>query len=381
MYLLHVLLTNAQCDNAMTYAGTFTKISGTGSGTPADPYQNGAVVQICITIGGTYAQTGTNWFHGTGVSLPSYYTNLTPVSCTFPVAGTTPNFGAWVWSPGLAMTPTPTGPGGTSLPGYYYDAATTNGNPADNYGINTTARSGTMCFRATIANINTGTAISTAVAATSYGDGTTGSWNSGSCNADATSTSPVTGLQNIVLPTTLVSFTGVYVANTTVLNWVTATEHNMARFNVEKSANGFDYITVAFVQGAGNSTTTKNYTYSDATVNNPITYYRLAQQNIDGIITYSKIVVIRASNKPLNISVYPNPVINNTTISLVSVSNSLVTITIHNKLGQVVSAKQVAVIAGLNTIPVSITSLASGNYTIRVINQNFQTEKAMIYKQ
>lgn len=48
------------------------------------------------------------------------------------------------------------------------------------------------------------------------------------------------------------------------MRWATATEQHNAGFDVQRSATGDSFTTLAFVAGAGNSQTTSTYQYFDA---------------------------------------------------------------------------------------------------------------------
>lgn len=109
------------------------------------------------------------------------------------------------------------------------------------------------------------------------------------------------------LPVELVSFTAERLDDDVKLDWTTASEIDNSYFTVERSANNQEYIPVASVRGAGNSTTTLNYTTFDENPLFGISYYRLKQTDYDGAFTYCDPVKIEFGKKP-GISVSPNPV-------------------------------------------------------------------------
>lgn len=113
-----------------------------------------------------------------------------------------------------------------------------------------------------------------------------------------------------ILPVELTTFTATPVGEKTVrLQWTTASEQNSARFEVERSANGQDFYTIASKAAAGNSTNKHDYELSDL---NPLpgeNYYRLRQIDVDGKFGYSpiRLAVIRADALENKWNVYPNP--------------------------------------------------------------------------
>lgn len=93
------------------------------------------------------------------------------------------------------------------------------------------------------------------------------------------------------LPIDLVNFSGQAENNTVILNWSTASEVNNDYFTVENSENGVDFSVFGFVEGAGNSNSILDYSYTDE---NPysVNYYRLKQTDYNGGYTYSQVIKV-----------------------------------------------------------------------------------------
>jgi len=111
------------------------------------------------------------------------------------------------------------------------------------------------------------------------------------------------------LPVELTNFTAAKNGNAVNLKWSTASEQNNAYFNVERSADGVSFSTIGKVNGAGNSSSTLNYSFTD---NSPLAgknFYRLRQVDFDGEFDLSAIVSVNMSVNS-SISLYPNPVTN-----------------------------------------------------------------------
>jgi hypothetical protein len=66
------------------------------------------------------------------------------------------------------------------------------------------------------------------------------------------------------------------------LDWYTLSETSNARFNVEKSKDGINYIPVAEIQGAGNSNEWMHYSWTEPQEYDNTVYYRLSQTDFDG---------------------------------------------------------------------------------------------------
>ncbi len=114
----------------------------------------------------------------------------------------------------------------------------------------------------------------------------------------------------ITLPVKLISFTVTKQNDDASLQWQTAQEENSSHFNIQRSTDGKNFITIAKVAAAGNSSLTKNYSYIDQSItalNSSMVFYRLEEADIDGAATYSAIKEINIVAQSIQFSVYPNP--------------------------------------------------------------------------
>ncbi|MCB0508283.1 MAG: T9SS type A sorting domain-containing protein [Bacteroidetes bacterium] len=115
------------------------------------------------------------------------------------------------------------------------------------------------------------------------------------------------------LPVELVSLTAEALPNnTTDLKWTTASEHNNDYFEVQRSTDGTNWITLGTVDGNGNSAYTHNYTYNDEHPESGINYYRLKQVDFDGAFKYTFVVEATFDLQEYKANdnqyvVYPNP--------------------------------------------------------------------------
>jgi hypothetical protein len=96
----------------------------------------------------------------------------------------------------------------------------------------------------------------------------------------------------LILPVSLNSFSYTINDKKVNLTWEIASENNNKEFIVERSANGTDFQPIGHLPGAGNSSVTKQYGFTD---NSPgyINYYRLTQLDFDGRSNQSKILYVK----------------------------------------------------------------------------------------
>jgi|GEM_PF-980490 len=180
-----------------------------------------------------------------------------------------------------------------------------------------------------------------------------------------------------VLPISLLDFNCTLVSGGIKLNWSTATETNNKYFIIERSTDGVNFQTIATVQGAGNSSSTLNYAYTDETPFNGLNYYRLSQTDFDGKSASYNITSCNVNNELIG-NVYPNP---STGKFSVSIDNSVSEIQVYNTIGQKIYDKSLLQNSG-NTIDLDLSSVASGVYILNVIRPNLNktiVKKIIVY--
>ena len=176
----------------------------------------------------------------------------------------------------------------------------------------------------------------------------------------------------IILPVKLISFTAAYSSKVADINWTMANEDGHEHYILERSIDAKTFQAVSSTVAKG--TAASNYTYADnaiPAVN--VVYYRLQMVNADGSISYSKVVAIRLNADKLNLSIYPNPVVDQVSISFASTTTQAVNVKVYNMQGAQVMAKVYKAQAGTNTLQLTNWSkLPAGDYLIEVSNENFK---------
>jgi len=170
----------------------------------------------------------------------------------------------------------------------------------------------------------------------------------------------------IVLPVSLSYFSGRFENNSVLLNWVTEQETNNAYFEIEASNDGLNFIPIGKRQANGNSGVIKRYNFPDyqffKTGNN---YYRLKQVDIDGMFTYSSIVLVKiaADKKPV-IVVYPNPFTTSVNISVAQNLPGNWQVNIYSTTGQLMLHKTFT--GSQNQATLNVAKMAAGVYRVVV---------------
>ncbi|MFZ9877249.1 MAG: T9SS type A sorting domain-containing protein, partial [Chitinophagaceae bacterium] len=144
-----------------------------------------------------------------------------------------------------------------------------------------------------------------------------------------------------------------------LINWSTASEQNTKDFEVQYSTNTTNWDALANVQAAGNTTSTRNYsfTHQSPLKNNTYNYYRILQRDLDGKFSYSKIVSIVFDEPGPDFLVYPNPADKLATIYLSEASE----VSLVNSAGSVVWKSKLP--SGRNLLP--LEKYSAGVYILR----------------
>ncbi|MGC4034494.1 MAG: T9SS type A sorting domain-containing protein [Chitinophagaceae bacterium] len=175
---------------------------------------------------------------------------------------------------------------------------------------------------------------------------------------------------NILLPVKLENFSGVYNSDKVKLNWVTSSEIDFSRFEVERSLNGTDYKEAGIVFANGSSTSTSKYEFPDdvSSLNSPIVYYRLKMVNDNETFSYSSVVIIRKeTNASAGVSVFPNPSSGNTVqLRISSQSADIAEISVFDLNGKMLNRQLQPVSIGNNSITVKLPIAQNGVYTMRI---------------
>jgi len=184
-----------------------------------------------------------------------------------------------------------------------------------------------------------------------------------------------------VLPVSILNFGGFIKDNNAYLNWSTATESNNKGFYVERSKDAINFSDVGFVNGAGNSSQIKNYTYKDVTVKDmhvTTTYYRLKQVDLDGKISYSKVLPLNLKNV-VQWRLYPNPVKDVATVELNLTTSSKVNVQVIAADGRIViNADKGVLNQGTQQVFINTQNLAKGSYIVRVKTDNDTFTKTIV---
>ena len=167
--------------------------------------------------------------------------------------------------------------------------------------------------------------------------------------------------------------------NGAVINWDVATEENVSRYEIEKAIDNNNFVTIAVVTRSDNKL---SYSYTDNNMDGGTTIYRIKVVTLDGRIRYSNTVAVLFNTKSFLItSVTPNPLQNNTKLTISSPENTSVRMILYDAQGRVVRQWQQSISDGTNVISFDATELQRGIYFLSANNGSAKTNTVRIIKQ
>lgn len=169
------------------------------------------------------------------------------------------------------------------------------------------------------------------------------------------------------LPVEFVSFGAVPFNKKIKIYWSTASEENCMEYVLERTSNAVDFIEIARVKAAGNSTGLLNYRAFDDSPLEGSNFYRLKQIDFNGDYTYTKLVAVKFSSVSNDLSIVPNPAQSLAKINFNASGSFPAMLRISDMRGKLVINKQFLSQEGFNELGVNTNELNEGIYSVQLI--------------
>ncbi|MCU0454644.1 MAG: T9SS type A sorting domain-containing protein [Bacteroidetes bacterium] len=189
----------------------------------------------------------------------------------------------------------------------------------------------------------------------------------------APNTDTFVGSDNSALPVQLTSFTAAADFRAAELRWSTSTEADNHGFEIERRevGGGGAWTKIAFVPGAGTSSSARDYSYRDVNLPPGRYAYQIKQVDNGGSYSYSGSVEIEigaAAREFALTDAFPNPFNPATTIEFSVPSDGFATLKVFNVLGQEVATlfEGIATAGRFNQARFDATNLPTGLYFSRL---------------
>jgi hypothetical protein len=174
-----------------------------------------------------------------------------------------------------------------------------------------------------------------------------------------------------VLPVNLESFTGKRDGSMAILNWRTLQESGNKGFDIQRSVNGRDFETIAFVNSKapdGNSSMPLNYSYSDKEAGSLNVYYRLLQQDINGKSIFSSVVQLKGTGRQMKISgIYVQGSGNKGSVWM-NVNGGKYSLVVSDLNGNKINQQDMTLPGGDNKVEINLVNMSKGVYFITLVD-------------
>ena len=207
--------------------------------------------------------------------------------------------------------------------------------------------------------------------------GTGGAIPQNNANGNADDWVPTFG--NVTLPVIFTKYDVKCNDKGAILTWATATEQNSNRFEMQRSNNGTDWITIDNVAAAGNSDVQRNYQYVD--LYGGAAFYRIRQVDNDGRFVYTAVKTTNCKSGQFDVTLYPVPAKDRLNVVIKSDKAVRTDLQIVDVSGRIVSRTNTQVNKGNNNIILNVDNLPAGQYMLVssdpsvVINKKFMIIK------
>jgi hypothetical protein len=184
------------------------------------------------------------------------------------------------------------------------------------------------------------------------------------------------------LPVRFLNFEARIENDDTRLNWKTAMELNNLGFEIQRSKNGLDFDSIAFLKGAFNSLTIQHYSYLDQdpfvkTAANKL-YYRIKQIDVDAHFNYSTVLAVNGKAIPFQVT--PNPFNNSLQVQFSSPIKGSASFALYDLQGKKVLEKSVNMENGNQAFEWNnLENVEAGIYILE-LNTDFQHSLLKVLK-
>jgi len=169
-----------------------------------------------------------------------------------------------------------------------------------------------------------------------------------------------------ILPAGILYFKGKNLGSENILQWATVSEFNSDHFEIQRSADGRNFVSIGQVSASGMSKNTKEYKFTDDHAPEKLSYYRLMQVDQDGSIHYSTIVSVNNNKGKWVIETYPNPVVDEMQLQVTGGEMGAMNIRIINQHGQLIRNISIEKHTEELSTRVNLKTLPSGIYFLEI---------------
>ena len=178
------------------------------------------------------------------------------------------------------------------------------------------------------------------------------------------------------LPVTFTSVKAYRQNSKIAVNWKVENEINMAKYDVERSVDGKDFLLVNTTLVNGTNNISGNYLWLDDSRITGNMFYRIKSVSLSGISKYTAVMKVASMQPGASFTVYPNPVKGNTiNLQIENQPTGIYQVKLMNISGQVVYNGKLSVSSNSMSQSLNVgKAMPKGIYQLQVKNADNSTQ-------
>ncbi|MEO5569383.1 MAG: T9SS type A sorting domain-containing protein [Bacteroidia bacterium] len=187
------------------------------------------------------------------------------------------------------------------------------------------------------------------------------------------------------LPVDLTFFTGEIKNDKVELKWTTSAEINNDYFTIEKSTDGIIFSECGKIEGAGNTTTVREYSIEDVHPAEGINYYRLKQTVFNGRTEYFRILSVSFQVEAGDVfeikEIHPNPFKEGFTVDFNADAETNCEFDLLDLNGKIIDTQKFTARLGFNSFHFTAdNNIPKGVYYLRLTHDNISARTVRLVK-
>jgi hypothetical protein len=179
-----------------------------------------------------------------------------------------------------------------------------------------------------------------------------------------------------VLNADLLSFDAVLKNRHALLSWKTANETAETKYDVQRSNDGVNFVTMGTV--SAKNQTSSSYNFTDPEELHSYAYYRIVIREPGGSKN-SQVRLLNVTDVPYDILTVVNPFSNKLSFDMSVPQNSQATIVLSDQHGRTIKLIRQAVLKGMNLVEIdNLGALPAGTYILQVTTASGSKSKRVI---
>lgn len=167
--------------------------------------------------------------------------------------------------------------------------------------------------------------------------------------------------------------------NGMVLLWTAIQQFGADTYEIERSADGRNWRTISVVPAKRTEFGESNYRF-DYNTESRDAFFRITATTIGGDRVFSSVIESPCSSNAY-LAVTPNPVYSTTTVRIGSPNAVKVRMTVLDAKGSVLMSKDASLVSGINHVPLDLSRVPRGQYSVVIHWFNGKQEVLPVVKQ